>query len=176
MIERRRRVAVALLLSIGLALVGFHLLSGPLRTLEAHAVVALFPGDRVSTVPGHQFQVLPSDEPPFRAVLTPFCSSLVAILALGAISLCVLVGSATRRLLAFLMAAGLVLLGNLLRIALALWGGLELGPGGLLLLHDWVGTVFGLAYTLGGFLLMLYLMLPSATARIPRAARTSDVL
>ncbi len=33
-----------------------------------------------------------------------------------------------------------------------------------------------LLYTLFGFLLMLYLMLPSATAEIQRAARTSDVL
>lgn len=169
---------LALALSLGFALGGFRLLSGPLRTVEEHAVLGIFSGlqDRVSVVPGHLFQVLPADQEPFRAALTPFCSSLVAILALGAIALCVLRGSILRRSTSFLVAATFVLACNVLRIALSLWGGLEFGPDGLLLLHDWVGTVFGLAYTLCGFLLMLYLMLPSATAQIPRAARASDVL
>jgi len=39
-----------------------------------------------------------------------------------------------------------------------------------------VGTFFALAYTMAGFFLMLYLLLPSATAKVPRAARVSDVL
>jgi exosortase/archaeosortase family protein len=120
--------------------------------------------------------VLPEHQDPFRAVLTPFCSSLVAILALGAIALCVLRGSILRRASSFLVAATFVFCCNVLRIAVSLWGGLRYGPEGLVLFHDWVGTIFGLAYTLAGFLLMLYLMLPSATARMPRAARTSDVL
>ena len=34
-----------------------------------------------------------------------------------------------------------------------------------MLFHDWVGTLFALTYTLVGFFLMLYLILPSATAR-----------
>ncbi|MCW2713127.1 MAG: hypothetical protein JWN88_174 [Frankiales bacterium] len=178
MTERRVRVLLALALSVGLALGGFRLLNGPLRTLEENAVLALFGafGGNVSVLPGHVFQVLPPVEEPFRAVLTPFCSSLVAILALGAIALCVLRGPVPRRAAAFCVAATFVLSCNVARIALSLWGGLEFGPGGLVLLHDWVGTVFGLAYTLCGFLLMLYLLLPSASARIPRAARTSDVL
>ena len=61
-------------------------------------------------------------------------------------------------------------------LGMSLWAGLRYGPDGLVLFHDWLGTMFGLLYTLAGFLLMLYLMLPSATADIPRAARTSDVL
>ena len=45
-----------------------------------------------------------------------------------------------------------------------------------MLFHDWVGTLFALTYTLVGFFLMLYVILPSATASIQRAARVSDVL
>lgn len=178
MTGRRLHVVAALVLSVVLALGGFRLFQGPLRTLEQTAVLRLFSGmrDRVSVLPGHLFQVLPADQPPFRAELTPFCSSLVAILALGAIALCVLRGSGPRRTYAFLVAAAFVFLCNVVRIGVSLWGGLTFGPRGLVLLHDWVGTLFGLAYTLGGFLLMLFLLLPSASARIQRAARTSDVL
>jgi carbamoyl-phosphate synthase large subunit len=88
----------------------------------------------------------------------------------------VLRGNPVRRVLAFLVAAVVILTGNVLRIAASLWVGLEAGPGSLVLFHDWVGTLFALTYTLVGFFLMLYLILPSATAVIPRAARVSDVL
>ena len=39
-----------------------------------------------------------------------------------------------------------------------------------MLFHDWIGTFFALIYTMAGFFLMLYLLLPTATAQIPRAA------
>ena len=56
----------------------------------------------------------------------------------------------------------------------SLWVGLEAGPASLVLFHDWVGTLFALTYTLVGFFLMLYLILPSATAHDPaRPAATS---
>jgi carbamoyl-phosphate synthase large subunit len=109
-------------------------------------------------------------------VLTPYCSSLVSILALAAIAVFVLRGPLLRRLSAFTVAGMFVLTCNVLRIGGSLWAGLRYGPQGLVLFHDWLGTMFGLLYTLFGFLLMLYLMLPSATADIARAARTSDVL
>ena len=64
----------------------------------------------------------------------------------------------------------------MLRISGSLWMGYEFGGKALVLFHDWVGTFFALAYTMAGFFLMLYLLLPSATAQIPRAARVSDVL
>jgi exosortase/archaeosortase family protein len=178
MTARRGHVLIALALSLAMALIGFRLFHDSLRSLEEEAVLRVFPGlqDRVTILSDHRFQVLPIDQEPFRAQLTPFCSSLVSILALGAIALCVLRGSLPRRLSSFLVAAAFVFWCNVLRIAVSLWGGLHYGPKGLVLFHDWIGTMFGLAYTLAGFLLMLYLMLPSATAQIPRAARTSDVL
>ncbi len=176
--RRRLEVSVALALSIAVALLGFRLLSGPTRTLEQTAVLGLFSGlrPRVAVLGGHTFQVLPAHQVAFRAYLTPFCSSLVSILALGAIATCVLRGTTVRRVFAFIAAATFVVGCNVLRIAASLWAGLQFGPSGLVLFHDWLGTIFGLLYTLGGFLLMLYLILPSASAQIQRAARTSDVL
>jgi carbamoyl-phosphate synthase large subunit len=62
---------------------------------------------------------------------------------------------------AFAGAAGLVLVCNMLRIAMSIWVGLETSEHGLVVFHDWVGTVFGLLYVLGGFTLFLFLLLPS---------------
>src|SRR3954447_20958755 len=178
MTGRRLHVVVALLSSILVALLGFRLLNGPMRTLEETAVLRVFVILRPHTtvVGDHNFQVLSPGHYPFRAVLTPYCSSLVSILALAAIAIFVLRGPLLRRLSALLVASLFILFCNVIRIGASLWAGLRYGPSGLVLFHDWLGTLFGLLYTLAGFLLMLYLLLPSATADIKRAARTSDVL
>ncbi|BEP15758.1 hypothetical protein acdb102_40690 [Acidothermaceae bacterium B102] len=178
MTRRRGSVLFALFASIVVALVGFRLLNSPMRTLEETAVLRVFGVLRSKTtiVGDHNFQVLSPGHFPFRAVLTPYCSSLVSILALGAIAVFVLRGPILKRLSAFVVAGMFVLCCNVIRIGGSLWAGLRYGPGGLVLFHDWLGTMFGLLYTLFGFLLMLYLMLPSATEDIARAARTSDVL
>jgi exosortase/archaeosortase family protein len=173
----RARVGLALLSALVLAYAGFTLLNRPIRDLEAGLVLDLLGnGSRVSIVGDHVFQVLPSDHDAFRATLTPYCSALVPLLALAAIALCVLHGPLLRRVTALSAAMVLVLLGNVLRVAGSVWVGLETGPSGLVLFHDWVGTLFAMTYTLTGFFLMLYLLLPKASLRIPRAARVSDVL
>ena len=170
-------MAVALALSLLIAFAGFALLGDSMRDLESELVLGLLGYDqRISVVGDHVFQVLPSDQDAFRASLTPYCSAIIPVLALAAISLCVLRGNPGRRVAAFLVAGVLVIAGNVLRIAGSLWAGREAGPGTLVLFHHWVGTFFALGYTLVGFFLMLYLILPSATATIPRAARVSDVL
>lgn len=177
MTARRAWVALSLGLSLVIAFAGFAALNNPLRDLEGMLVVALLGAPKgLSIVGDHVFQVLPDNQDAFRASLTPYCSALIPILALAAIALCVLRGSPARRVIAFLMAAALVLAGNVLRIAGSLWVGEVSGPGGLVLFHDWVGTFFALTYTLVGFFFMLYVILPSATVQIPRAARVSDVL
>lgn len=165
-------------LSLVVAYVGFHLLNGPLRSLEELLVVTVTGahGGRVALIAGDTFQVLPANDLAFRAQLTPFCSSVVPILALVAIGVFVLHGSWPRRMMALLLAAMVVLAGNVLRIAGSVWMGYRFGPGSLVLFHDWVGTIFALTYTVFGFLLMLFLILPSAKASISRAARVSDVL
>lgn len=176
--RRRAEVFSSLALGVALAFVGFYALTGAVRDLEVQAVLALMApaGERAAAVNGHVFQVLPPSQDAFRAELTPYCSSLIAALALCAIALFVLHGPWPRRLFALTAAVTMVLLCNVLRITGTLWMGYEFGDQALVLFHDWAGTLFALAYTMGGFFLMLYLLLPSADARIPRAARVSDVL
>jgi exosortase/archaeosortase family protein len=176
----RRRFVVfsALGMSLVVAIGGFNLLTDPARRLESALVLAsLRPiGNRASVVNTDYFQLLPPHHDAFRAQLTPYCSSLIPILALACIGFFILHGTIVRRIVSVGTAAALVLLCNVLRISGSLWMGYRFGGDALVLFHDWVGTFFALAYTMAGFFLMLYLLLPSATAQIPRAARVSDVL
>jgi exosortase/archaeosortase family protein len=178
MTRRRLVVAVALAMALLVAIGGFELLNGPARQLEAFLVMAaLTPvGDHASVVNDNYFQLLPPGQAAFRAQLTPYCSSLIPILALASIGFFILRGTWLRRVAAIGAGAGLILLCNVVRISGSLWMGYEFGGNALVLFHDWIGTFFALAYTMAGFFLMLYLMLPTATAKVPRAARLSDVL
>ncbi len=176
---RRRFVVFGFLgLALAVALGGFRLLNAPVRRLESELVMGLLSpfGGRASVVNETFFQLLPPDQEAFRAQLTPYCSAVIPVLALACIGFFILSGPWPRRLFAVGVAAALVLACNVLRITMSLWAGYELGGGALVLFHDWIGTFFALAYTLVGFFLMLYLLLPTATAPMPRAARVSDVL
>ena len=176
MTGRRVRVAASLLAGLVVAYAGFYVLVGPVRGLEIRGVLGLFGNSRITVVQGDTFQVLAQRGLPFRAEVTPYCSSLIALLALAVICVFVLRGPLLRRLGALAVSALVVLAGNVLRIAASLWMGDHFGVRWLVLFHDWVGTLFALAYTMVGFFLMLSLLLPSATAQIPRAARVSDTL
>jgi exosortase/archaeosortase family protein len=178
MTRRRLVVFSALAMALLVAVGGFQLLNGPARRLEAMLIMAALrpAGSRASVVNDTYFQLLPPGQVAFRAELTPYCSSLIPILALAAIGFFILRGTWSRRLVSVAAAAALVLLCNVARISGSLWMGYEFGGNALVLFHDWLGTFFALAYTMVGFFLMLYLMLPTATAQIPRAARVSDVL
>jgi exosortase/archaeosortase family protein len=179
MTRRRLWIAASLVSCLGLAVLGFRLLSNPLRTVEQDAVMLLLRlfGARVSIVDGHRFEVLPATRLPFRAELTPYCSSLVSILALTAIAMFILSGPLWKRVVACAAAAAVIIVGNVVRIAGSLGVGVEMGSSTLVLFHDWVGTLFGLAYTMAGFFFMLWLLLPSAKDEaLVRAARVSDVL
>jgi hypothetical protein len=58
-----------------------------------------------------------------------------------------------------------VFAGNVLRLAGSLGFGLWVGERSLVLFHDWVGTVFTYAYTLGGYLVMLSMLLAARQRR-----------
>ncbi len=178
MTRRRLTVFSALGMALAVAVFGFYLLTDPARKLEVALVMALLRpiGGRAGVVQETMFQVLPPDHEAFRANLTPYCSSLIPVLALATIGFFILSGSLRRRVLSVLAATALVVVCNALRISGSLWMGYEFGGGALLLFHDWVGTFFALVYTMAGFFLMLYLLLPSATTQMARAARVSDVL
>ncbi len=176
--RRRATVFTSLALSVFVAMVGFYVLSGPARRVETALVMLLLRpmGNRASVVNEDFFQLLPPGHEAFRAQLTPYCSSLIPVLALVCIGFFILHGTWQRRIISVAAATALVLVCNVLRITGSLWAGYEWGGTALLLFHDWIGTFFALAYTMAGFFLMLFLLLPSATATIPRAARVSDVL
>ena len=174
--RRRAQVGASLLAGLVVAYAGFYLLVGPVRDLEIRGVMGVLRTDRVTVVNGDTFQVLAAHGLPFRAEVTPYCSSLIALLALAVICLFVLRGPLLRRLGALGVSVLLILAGNVARIAASLWMGDHFGVHWLVLFHDWVGTLFALAYTMAGFFLMLSLLLPSATAQIQRAARVSDTL
>jgi exosortase/archaeosortase family protein len=156
------RAIWALVLCTTVTIVGFLLLSGPMRTFEIALVLGVlhFDANHLSAVSGHAIQALPEQGLAFRVQVTPYCSALIAVLALGGIAGFILHGPFVRRMVAFAGAAALVVACNIVRIAASIWVGLHYGAGDLVLFHNWVGTLFALAYTLIGFLFMLYLMLP----------------
>jgi exosortase/archaeosortase family protein len=169
----RVRAFTALFLCTAVTLVGFELLKGPMRSLEIAAVLTiLHAGSRLSQISGYAIQALPAHQFPFRVEVTPYCSSLVAILALAGIAWFVLPGPWLRRFCAFAAAAVLVVACNIVRIAASVWVGIRFGAGDLVLFHNWVGTLFALAYTLLGFIFMLFLMLPKTQERadIPKGS------
>lgn len=178
MTRRRLTVFSALAMALVVALGGFYLLTDPVRRLEAFLVMGMLRpvGSRADVVEGSVFQLLPPQQEAFRAELTPYCSALIPVLALACIGFFVLSGTWRRRLASVVAATALIVLCNVLRIGGSLWMGYEFGGNALLLFHDWIGTFFALVYTMAGFFLMLYVLLPSASAVMPRAARVSDVL
>jgi carbamoyl-phosphate synthase large subunit len=124
---------------------------------------------------------VPDTHAPFRAIVTPTCSSLASALAIGALA--TLAPARTRRarrrrVAATAAAVATVVAGNILRIAASLAVGLVAGRGSLVLFHDWVGSMFGFGYTLGGYILLLYLLLPatSLSTSEPRAWHRSSSL
>jgi exosortase/archaeosortase family protein len=158
------RVVGRLALTFGAVYGGFLLLLNPWRYTEADVVTGVLNAlgvDRVRGGYGNQILVMPSSNHPFLASISPSCSALAAVLAFGAIALFLVRGEPRRRFVAFLGAAGLVLVCNMVRIAMSIWVGLVTSEHGLVVFHDWVGTAFGLLYVLGGFTLFLFLLLPS---------------
>ena len=58
----------------------------------------------------------------------------------------------------------MVAIGNVLRITASVGMGLVAGRASLVLFHDWVGSLFAFAYILGGYILMISLLLPRPAA------------
>lgn len=159
------REAPSTFLRIGLmvaaVLAGFALLQEPARRAEteiAGALLGLFAADRVEVVLNYSIQVFPAGGDAFRAELTPSCSSLASMLVLGCLGL--LSPPHPRRYLAILVALTAVAAGNIARIVASVGIGLLAGRGSLVLFHDWVGSAFTFLYIVGGYILMVYILLP----------------
>ena len=147
------------------ALVGAVFVAGqaPFRHWEALAVAALvravgFHG--VLAVEGGQILLSPGSGPLFWVDITPSCSSLGPALSLALIVTIMSAGNpASDRVLAGMAGIASIVVGNVVRIGLSVVVGLLAGRVSLVLFHDWVGSTFGFAYTVGGFVLALAVLL-----------------
>lgn len=156
------------LAAFGLVVVGgAAILRDPYRRVEAAAAVAVLDlcgAAHRTTLLGFSVLLAPAGKPAFAVIVTPACSSLPSVLCL----LCVasmLPGPGARRALACAAALASAVIGNLLRISASMGAGLLAGRSSLVLFHNSVGTVVTFASTLGGFILMLYLLLPAQSGR-----------
>ena len=156
------RTVAQMLGSTVLVAVIFVLGQTPFRHWEAVAVAAIvqligFHG--IIAVSGGQI-LLQSGNQLFWVEITPSCSSLGPGLALALIATVMSIGNpAVDRLLAGAAGVAAIVVGNLIRIGSSVIAGLLAGRVSLVLFHDWVGSTFGFAYTIGGFLLILNILL-----------------
>jgi carbamoyl-phosphate synthase large subunit len=154
-------VRVGLLVSVTVA--GFVLLQQWMRGVETTATLDVLHGLGVGGVSrGYQASIIvdTGSQGAFAAILTPSCSSLASLLALGGLTVLRPTKARGRLALAAGSAMAVVFVGNIARIAASIGVGLLTGPSALVLFHDWVGSLFAFAYTLGGFVLMLWVLLP----------------
>jgi exosortase/archaeosortase family protein len=162
-----RHLAVALVrltLTIAFVFVLFDVLQASWRRVEAHAVAAVMSGVGAvgaGQVYGTRILIRPAHKAAFLATVTPSCSALAAVLTFIAIAVFLLHGPVPRRALAVGVASAVVISCNLLRIGLSLEVGLHSGSRGMVVFHDWVGTIFGMFFVLLGFMLFVFMLLPS---------------
>ncbi len=186
--RRTLGVVLRVVLVIGGSILAFSLFQESIREWEAHASAALVelvtgPGHAIAT-PGGYVVVVPHHDIPFRAVVTPSCSAAASAFTLVCLSLVLPKANRGRRLAATLAAVAVVVFGNVFRIAASLAAGVYAGRASLVLFHDWVGGVLTFAYTLGGYILMLVILLPGRRSRTavpspvlaPLAARAPEEL
>jgi exosortase/archaeosortase family protein len=162
MTTRNRAVLYRMVGILSMCTVAFIFLQDPSRTLEARAsanVVSLFAPHRTVAI-GSSIVVSPPHAAAFIAIVTPACSSLASALAIACLASVVPATTKRRRFGAAIVAVATVVAGNLLRISASLGVGLFAGSSSLVLFHDWAGSVFTYIYVLGGFVLLLFMLLP----------------
>ena len=144
--------------------IGFAVYDNTARNIETSVltkVVAPLSGaSDLIRLPGPHVLVVSRKAAPFVATVTPSCSALGAVLAFLAVAALLLRGPLRRRVIGFLLAAGLCLVANLLRIAIALAIGAHYGRHDMVTFHDWFGTGIGMVALFGGFVLLLRALLP----------------
>jgi exosortase/archaeosortase family protein len=149
------------------------------RRLEGAAAVDLLhvfgvPENTVQSLGGVLLAVIPPGHNGFLVYVAPGCSSLAALLSLVLLVLFTPRGLGWWRLCAPVAAILCVLTGNILRLAGSLGFGLVAGRESSVLFHDWAGTIFSYIYTVGGYLMMLWLLL-SVCGRRRAKTEESDV-
>lgn len=163
-----RRQAVVLLdlaLAVAICLVGYFYAAPWFRKYEALGAVAvlrLIGVDEVSDVVPEQILLFRSGGEVLAGVVTTSCSALLTVVGLTALTSTVTRSRGVYAVLGLLVSTVAVLLANCVRLVLSALAGLWWGAPALTLFHDWVGTLWALVATLLGFLLMVYVALPTA--------------
>jgi len=163
----RRLVPVLLDLALAVVIcaVGFRYGAGVLQVHEARwvaDVLNLVGVDSVSASLERHVLVFRPDGEIILAEVTESCSSILSVLGLTALTAVVLRGRRQHAVAGLVVAVAALLVLNHLRLAASTVAGLVWGTPALVLFHDWVGTVWNLVATLGGFLLMVCITLPTA--------------
>jgi exosortase/archaeosortase family protein len=158
-------VLLDLVLAVVICAVGFRYGAGFLQVHEARWVAEalnLVGVDSVSSsLERHVLVFRPGGEI-ILAEVTESCSSILSVLGLTALTAVVLRGRRQHAVAGLVVAVAALLALNDLRLVASTVAGLVWGTPALVLFHDWVGTVWNLAATLGGFLLMVCITLPTA--------------
>ena len=149
--SRSAVLAARIVIAAVAACVGFSLWIDRWRSMETVVVVRLLHlvgvhspqnvGDQIIAVDG-----LGSG---FAVYISQSCSSLGLVAGFGAFSAIVARGNPRRRWLAFAMGSGLVVAGNLMRVAVTVFVGVRSGPGSIQSFHDGVANWFAVALVLG---------------------------
>ena len=167
--QRSSRRLVPVLADLALAAVicavGFRYGAGFLQVHEARwvaDVLDLVGVDSVSSSLERHILVFRPDGEIILAEVTESCSSILSVLGLTALTAVVLRGRRQHAVAGLVVAVAALLALNHLRLVGSTLAGLVWGTPALVLFHDWVGTVWNLAATLGGFLLMVCITLPTA--------------
>ncbi|MGY1802970.1 exosortase/archaeosortase family protein [Blastococcus sp. SYSU D00922] len=163
--QRRWVVVVELLVAVAICLAGYFWASTWFREQEgalAVLVLHLFGVDEVSSImPGH-ILMFRGDGEVLDGVVTTSCSSLLTVMGLTALNVAVMRSRRGHALLGLLAAVVAVVIANNVRLTLSALAGLWWGAPAMTLFHDWIGTLWALATTLGGFLVMVAVTLPAA--------------
>jgi carbamoyl-phosphate synthase large subunit len=163
----RRSAALRLVALVAVIFISFALFQGPVRHFEAvitAAVTDWLTGSQ-SFVVDSIIVVRPPSQVFFVALLTPSCSALAAAISLFVLGTTASRGRPRRRAFAVGAAVATVVAGNFLRLVGSLVAGSWAGRGALIGFHDTLGSFLTFVYILGGYVLMLWLLLPKERTR-----------
>ena len=160
---RRFRVGWRLFVVVAVTPLVYVLIQYPVRRWETITTANIlrnlgFRG--LPTVLDTSILVVPYHHASFWVTLTPSCSALAPALAVTCLA-SMMPRATSRRFLAIGAAVVAVVVGNFVRISSSVVVGLYAGRSSLVLFHDWVGSMIGFAFTLGGFVLMLWILIPA---------------
>jgi exosortase/archaeosortase family protein len=163
-VRRLLPVLADLVVAIAVCFAGYRFAAGALQEAEARGVVRVLRwfgvGEVSDAVPGH-ILVFPAGREPILAAVTASCSAILSVVGLLALTLTVLRRRRQHAVAGLVVSVVAMLALNHLRLLGSTLAGLWWGDRALVLFHDWVGTLWNLAATLLGFLLLVWVTLPA---------------